>query len=110
MQAYLERFVRPGVSLAAAETGRKMGLTDLSQFAWRHQTTKMKDKKRKVFHFEHVVQVADLTDNILALPKPTKGGIAALLKSSQVAWILKAENDELPKGKRPDPVKAYKDA
>jgi hypothetical protein len=98
------------VSKAAATKARRMGLRDLSQYAWRHQTTTMKDKKRKIFHFEHVVQVADLTDRIMALPKPTKSRITALLKECQVAWILKKENKELRLGKRLDPAKAYRAA
>lgn len=87
-----------------------MGLPDLRTCTWGYQVVRMKDRGRKIFHWEHVVQVSDLTNDILALSNLEANEVAKLLNTTQVAWILKDENARLPIGRRPNPAKAYAEA
>jgi hypothetical protein len=106
----LERHVQHRVSVEADDRAKKMRLPDLHTLEWRHQPRKMKDKGRKIFHWEHVVRAADIKDEILRLEHPTARQIEARLRGSFLAWILKEENDLLPTGPREDPLQVYKAA
>jgi hypothetical protein len=103
----LERCVQHRVSVEAANLAREMGLPDLHSLEWRHQPTKMQDKGRKIFHWEHVTQASDIQKEILADPNPDVEKIESSLKRTFLAWILKRENDLLPKGPRKDPFFIY---
>jgi hypothetical protein len=102
MVRLLETFLKPYASKAALETAQAHALEDLRRLRWKDQKRKMKDSKRLIFHWEHVVQVTDIVDSILALKKPTVGAIAEELKKAKVAWILKSENKKLLHKNRPN--------
>jgi hypothetical protein len=84
-----ERYVRPKVSAGALKTAEEMGISDLRSMQWRDQPKRMNDPGRKIFHHEHVTRVADMADDILALPHPDLAQIERIIRGIVVAWILK---------------------
>jgi hypothetical protein len=105
----LEQYVQPRVSRRAQAKALELGLPDLHRMVWADQRTKMKDPERSIFHWEHVTQVADMTDSILNLNPRTKSDIESILHTAMVAWILKEEDRALPRGPRSDSLNFYKD-
>lgn len=103
----LERYVVPGVSVAAQARADELELGDLAQFHWGHQRALMKDPTRAIFHWEHVVPVSDTVKALLALEDPTPLTIVPILMRTEIAWILKIEDKRLPRKGRPDPRAAY---
>ncbi|ACT58244.1 hypothetical protein [Hirschia baltica] len=96
------------VSEKAQKLATEMRIGELKFYAWRDQTSKMKDPKRKIFHFEHIKPCAQIRDEILALEKPKVSEIVSILKTSDVAWILKEEQkliDKKYRNHRPDPYR-----
>ncbi len=111
----LEDFVEPRISVAAENKAKELGLSvDLRQCHWDDQTTKMKDIGRKIFHWEHIVTVGDLTENVLTLRSPSQEAVEEILRTADIAWILKAEDDRLDllgyRSKRRDPMECYEKA
>ncbi|MBX3198866.1 MAG: hypothetical protein KF894_12090 [Labilithrix sp.] len=83
------------VSNRAQRLATKMGLGDLRNYGWYQQRTKMQDPERKLFAWEHVVTVKDLTEQLLALKDPTPHRARRILRQARVAWILRSENERL---------------
>jgi hypothetical protein len=106
----LERYVHPKVSAAALEKAHEMGIKNLRMMQYRDQPHRMKDVGRKIFHWEHVTRVADLSDAILTMPEPTCQEIEEIIRGTVVAWILKKEDERLPPGPRANPFAIYKAA
>jgi hypothetical protein len=104
---HMEIYVQPAVSRRAAARARDMGLPDLRKMRWADQPKRMNDPGRKIFHFEHVVRVADMVDDILSLSPPEAPAIENILRSATIAWILKEEDRSLPPGRRVDPRATY---
>ncbi len=57
----------------------------------------MKDKGRKTFHFEHIKPCAQIRNEILALENFDLEQVINILKTSDIAWILKEEKKILDK-------------
>jgi hypothetical protein len=92
----LEDFIEPYVSKAATKQARSLGRPDLNQFHWDDQRRKMRDTgKNKMFHWEHVVPVAQLKRSLLALRPVTPESVEGVLKQADIAWILKSERTKL---------------
>jgi hypothetical protein len=72
-----------------------MGIGDLPQFHWDHQTGKMRDHGRKVFHWEHMVPVGQLREELLAPAVVTTSDVKRVIRKARVAWILKSEDKKL---------------
>jgi len=104
----LENFVRPKASRAAMARARQMGLPDLRGLHWRDQPGKMGDPKRMIFHWEHVVPVENIVGQVLR--QSTVEGIAAVLMTAEVSWVLKEENETLTHRGRADPHGDYRRA
>ena len=111
---HMERFiVRRRVSTKAQRRATEMGIGDLSNYAWHAQTRKMKDPGRKIFHFEHVKPCAQIRDEILALENSDIDEIESILRTSDIAWILKTEKqflDKKHKSYRADPYECFHDS
>ena len=107
----------PEVSTRAQQTASEKGLGDLRHFRWKDQPGKMKDPGRKIYHWEHVLPVSQI---MLLLLEGTSEDynldrMISLLRSVDIAWILKEENAELTRldfsTRRPIiPWLAYKEA
>lgn len=80
----------PLVSRAAKKEADRLGV-DLCAQGW-HDQHKF-DLGRNTFHFEHVVTFSDAVKACSACV--SRSEIVAVLVELQVAWILKAENQEL---------------
>ncbi|PSC05937.1 hypothetical protein SLNSH_06050 [Alsobacter soli] len=106
----LERFVVPRVSRAAQAQADEDGIGALRHYHWLDQTGAMKDPERAIYHWEHVVPAADIVKALLALEAPTVAQIAEILKTAQIAWILKHEDRKLVPSNRPDPEAIYRAA
>jgi hypothetical protein len=102
------------VSRAAQREGDRRKLGDLSQYRWRDQATRMGDKGRRIFHWDHFVTVSSLRERLLALNPITEDGARAILRNASGGWILKEENARLDqlgyRSKRPNPRAAYRAA
>lgn len=72
-----------------------MGIAPIERFRWADQPRRMKDPGRKIFHWEHTLPVSDLKAELLALQAPDVPAVLAVLTKSEVAWILKTENERL---------------
>jgi hypothetical protein len=105
-----ERYVRPRASAKAPARAKAMGIENLQDIPWRSQRLKLNDPERKIFQWEHVTQVADLADSILALQPPTLEEIETIVRTIVIAWILKDEDRNLPRGPRSDPLSVYRSA
>lgn len=107
----LENFVVPRVSKRAYAEAENLSIGDLRGMHWNDQRTKMKDRDRSIFHWEHVVPVKSLRSQLLTLTDPSVEAVKAVIAQADVAWILRSENDALNnKGfrtKRPDPMACY---
>jgi hypothetical protein len=106
----LENFVVTRVSRAAQKKADEMGVGDLRQYKYSKQETRMKDRNRKIFHFEHIVPNSDMATLITNLKQPTLDGVTEIMMSAGVAWILKEEDLRLKRNDRADPLNAYKEA
>jgi hypothetical protein len=102
------------VSEAAQQEADRRGLAKLSEYTWYQQTTKMGDKGRKTFHWDHFVTIKELRMALLNLARPTEEQARAILQRASVAWILKREDRNLNKlgfrADRPNPHAAYRKA
>lgn len=109
----LEDFITPNVSVKAQAKADQMEVGQLSQYGWLDQKSKMNDPDRSIFHFEHILTVADLVDRLLKLgSEPSVDSVNAVIEKAAVAWILKSEdqllNEKGYKNKRPEnPLDAY---
>lgn len=109
----LECFVVPEVSVRAAEEAAAQGLPDIRGFTWSDQVNRMRDVGREVFHWEHVLPVAEMKRRLLD-PKEccTAQDVEKIIASVDIAWILKTEDAMLTANgflhRRPDdPWDAY---
>ena len=95
----LEAFSRRvKVSKAAKARAVKMKIGDISRYKWDDQTTRrMKDAKRKIFHYEHVYPVSQLREDLKKLDPLTDEAVLALMHKADIAWILKEECARLDK-------------
>ena len=102
------------VSIAAQREADRRKLGKLSDYTWYQQTTKMADKGRKTFHWDHFVTIKEMRKALLNLDPPTEDGARAILRRASVAWILKREDRKLNKlgfrADRPNPHAAYRKA
>jgi hypothetical protein len=104
------------ISKEAKKQAEIMGIDNLMKYTWDDQVKKMKDDKRKIFHWEHYYPVTQQISDMLNLYK--KGAFEAediysIVSRTRICWITKKENKRLDyknKSLRPDPEKAYKDA
>jgi hypothetical protein len=71
---------------------KKAGGRDLRNMSWKQQRAHI-DPKRKIYHYEHTVEVGALTETIVTAKSADE--IAAILMTYKICWILKAENSEL---------------
>lgn len=100
------------VSVAAAEEAARRGLGDLRVYHWDDQVTRMRDRGRAMFHWDHHTPVAELRRALLA---PSQRAVpAAVLSRARIVWITKAEDRRLTelgfRDRRPDPAAAYRAA
>jgi hypothetical protein len=90
---------------AAAASARHV---DLQTQTW--DTQPRFDPGRKIFHYEHMVTVADIIDAVLQADDE-ESATDALACRIRVAWILKEEDARLTdlgyRHRRPDPDAAY---
>jgi hypothetical protein len=117
---YLEMFIEhPKVSVEAQEMFQKLQLQGminsnvrLENCSWSQQTTLMKIKGHKIFHYDHIYPVSQLRDKLMEICNKKdmakmKKDVEEELKRMDVAWILKDENVKLDKAgyksKRPYP-------
>lgn len=102
------------VSEAAQRKADRLGLGKLSEYTWYQQTTKMGDKGRKTFHWDHFVTIKELRRALLNLDRPTEEQVREILRRASVAWILKSEDRKLNqlgfRADRPNPHAAYRKA
>lgn len=101
------------VSKAAAAKAVQNKIGDISGYRWSVQKTKMHDRERKIFHYEHVYPVSQLRRDLQRLKSVTDEDILRLIQRVDVAWILKEERKKLDakyRSKRPDdPWEAFED-
>jgi hypothetical protein len=71
---------------------KKAGGRDLRNMSWKQQRAHI-DPKRKIYHYEHTVEVGALTETIVTAKSADE--IAAILMTYEICGILKAENSEL---------------
>jgi len=97
------------ISEAAAAVAAERGL-DLAALTYGGQPKA--DPRREAFHYEHMVTISTIVAKARALADVE--AIIDLLCASRVAWITKAENDELTRrgynSRRDDPDAAYAEA
>ena len=93
----LELFLIPKVSVEANRIAQENGINNLKDMRWKDQEKKMKDKDRKIFHFEHVFPVAQMKDELLNLQVLNIENIKQIIDRMEIAWILKEENKKLDK-------------
>ena|GEM_PF-942559 len=102
------------VSIAARDRAAALGLSDLREYHWDEQPHRMKDHGREIFHWDHFVPVSQLQRQLeeqgaLATQERTFG----ILRRARIAWILKAEDEDLTRrgfrSHRDNPYKAYDD-
>lgn len=106
----VSNLVVPEASKKALREARTLGV-DLYAMTWHDQPSF--DGGRDVFHLEHVRPVSVLRGECLASASANE--IIEILRTRlRVAWILKAEDNELTRlgyrSVRPDPDKAYREA
>ena len=88
----MECFASPEVSIRAAEEATAQGLPDLRTFTWKDQVGRMGDIGREVFHWEHVLPVAELKRRLLDSDTRSLEDVRKILASVDIAWILKSED------------------
>jgi hypothetical protein len=103
------------VSKLAQKKADKMVIGSLTKYIWKDQTNnnKMKDEKRKIFHWEHYYPVEQIIKELIQLKKLDSKSIYKVIRKTKIVWILKSENKELDKiarSIRPNPKLAYKKA
>lgn len=90
----MECFVKPEVSDAAHAAALASGCPNL-QSKW-YGFQEVDSEKRPLFHWEHVLPVSDLAARLRALPSPRSvESVEALLRKTDIAWILKTEDNSL---------------
>lgn len=95
----VECFIDPEVSTLAQEKANSLNHGDLKNQRWGFQYHELVNgKKAKIYHWEHVLTVAEMKKRIRdnTLPR-TKERVIEILKLADIAWILKSENKELDK-------------
>jgi len=90
----LEFLVKPNVSVEADSLGKQRGLKDLVEYSWKDQPSKMKDKGRTLFHWEHVLPVSVIY-NTMVNEYPNKENILKCMKNYSICWITKEEDQKL---------------
>ena len=113
----LEVFAVPSVSVEAANRAAGDGVPgDLSDYCWEDHVKdkKMRDKGRKIFHWDHVYPVSQMVQALKGINPLDKSEIERVARLTAVAWILKCENTVLDlkgyRSNRPsDPLEAYKE-
>jgi hypothetical protein len=103
----LELFVTPHVSLEAQKEGEARGIMDLSRFQYDDQETRMNDKRRKIFHFEHMKPVGDIFQELVTTDPLNFDAVKIILMQTKVAWVTKSENGRLKRDQRIDPCAEY---
>jgi hypothetical protein len=103
------------VSKLAQKQAKKMGLDRLTKYKWEDQTKNggMRDKERKIFHWEHYYPVEQIIKELVKLEKLDDRSIYKVIKKTKIVWILKSENkklDKIAKSIRPNPKLSYKKA
>jgi hypothetical protein len=102
------------VSRAAQREADRRKLGKLGDYTWYQQTTKMRDKGRKVFHWDRFMTVKEMRNALLNLDRPTVQHVRAILRRASAAWILKKEDRKLNKlgfrADRRNPRAAYRKA
>ena len=83
-------------SVNAQKRADELGIGDLRRFDWGDQPGKMKDKGRKIFHFEHVTPMNVIVNDIIESNCET--AIKSHIMKIKIAWILKEEDRLLTKG------------
>ncbi len=104
------KFVRPGVSVAADQQARRLGV-DLRVKTWQDQH--QFDKGRERFLLDHLVTVLAIREECLR--QDSASAIVEVLKARlSIVWILKDEDRRLSRlgyrERRDDPVSAYVEA
>jgi hypothetical protein len=79
----VDQFVRPKASAAAMAKAAETDIGDIRNYIWLDQTSKMKDKDRSIFHWEHVTPVSDLIKACLACPPESIGEIEQILSHGE---------------------------
>ena len=70
----------------------------------------MRAMKLGIFHLDHVTPVSILVNNLIEMESPTEKAVRKCIAKMEVAWILKDENDKLPRTKRnANPWDTYRD-
>jgi hypothetical protein len=102
--------VIPVTTSAAAQAEAERRGVDLRSMGWHDQHRF--DPGRVMFQWEHVVSVRHIREACLAAG--STDGVAEVLKTARVAWILKEEDRRLTglgyRSVRPDPTAAYVEA
>jgi hypothetical protein len=111
MCRHLEYFVVPRVSVAAQQRAQELQVGGrLADMRWVDQRGRMKDPNRTIFQFEHIKPVGDMRSELLSLESPTVEQVEKIISQADVAWILREENDRLPRDNRgADPMQCYRD-
>ena len=116
MCRWLEKFISPRISLGAAEKAKELGIDPetLHSTRWEQQPTRLQDKNREKFHFEHFVPVGSMAKQILSLQDRSIPNIEEILRSAEIAWITKVEDQKLTdngfRSVRPKPAECCKKA
>lgn len=116
MCRFLEFLMSPRISERAAKEAknRNLNLDHLRETKWSNQAKRLSDPQRKIFHFEHVVPNTQLANQIREVRNRPVGEIEKLLKTAEIAWILKKEDKKLSanghRSKRADPRACYEKA
>lgn len=102
-------------SKEAQKEANRMRLGKLIKYKWEQQTINsgMKDKGRKIFHWEHYYPVNQIIKELVKLEKLDDRSIYKVIKKTNIVWILKSENkklDKIAKSIRPNPKLSYKKA
>lgn len=114
----MEIFVDPEVSVEAKAEATRRGVKgeSLRTVSYKDQPTRLKDKGREVFHWEHVMPVSQMKKRLLDGQTPcTSTHVLSVIRQIDIAWILKSENVLLHKkgyrSERPaDPWDAYRES
>ncbi|MGQ0484228.1 MAG: hypothetical protein ACT4SY_02585 [Hyphomicrobiales bacterium] len=116
MCRWLEKFITPRISKAAADRALELGISlqTLRGTKWHQQAVNLKDPKRQNFHWEHFVPVKQLAQQVLNSKNEPVERIVDILREAEIVWVTKDEDGELARSgcrsRRPDPYACYKNA
>jgi hypothetical protein len=99
MCRWLEKFMTPSISVAAAKEALARGVEveTLRATTWEKQIGVLGADSRKVFHWEHMRPTVQMAEEILDSRRLSVGHIEAILRTAEVAWITKVEDARLNK-------------